>query len=58
MAPRILLFSIVLGAEYSFYLKSITTYAPQKVNNNSFLGSVREDGEGKNYIHYLGTFHI
>ena len=28
MAPRILIFSIVLGAEYSFYVKSISTYAP------------------------------
>jgi hypothetical protein len=27
-APRILIFSIVLGAEYSFYVKSIATYAP------------------------------
>ena len=29
MAPRI--FSFVLGAEYSFYVKSIATYALQKV---------------------------
>ena len=28
-APRILIFSIVLGAGYSFYLKSIATYAPR-----------------------------
>ena len=27
-APRILIFSIVLGAECSFYVKSIATYAP------------------------------
>ena len=27
-APKILIFSIVLGAEYSFYVKSIATYAP------------------------------
>ena len=27
MAPRILIFSIVLGAEYSFYVKSIATFA-------------------------------
>ena len=27
-ASRILIFSIVLGAKHSFYLKSITTYAP------------------------------
>ena len=32
MAPMILIFSIVLGAEYSFYMKSIATYAPQKVD--------------------------
>ena len=41
MAPRILIFSIVLGAEYLFYVKSIATYAPQfKGHNKSFLGSV------------------
>ena len=32
MAPRILFFSIILGAEYLFYVKSIATYAPQKVD--------------------------
>ena len=32
MAPRILIFSIVLRAEYSFYVESIATYAPQKVD--------------------------
>ena len=31
-ASMILIFSIVLGAEYSFYVKSIATYAPQKVD--------------------------
>ena len=31
-AHRILTFSIVLGAEYSFYVKSIATNAPQKVD--------------------------
>ena len=31
-APRILIFSIVLGAEYLFYVKSIATYAPKKVD--------------------------
>ena len=30
--PRILIYLIVLGAEYSFYVKSIVTYAPQKVD--------------------------
>ena len=32
MAPRILISSIVMGARYSFYVKSIATYAPQKVD--------------------------
>jgi hypothetical protein len=32
MAPRILIFLIVLGAEYSFYVKSIATYAPPNVD--------------------------
>ena len=32
MAPRNLIFSIVLDAEYSFYVKSIATYASQKVD--------------------------
>ena len=42
MNPRILIFSTAMDAEYSFYVKSIATYASQKVNiyNNSFLGSV------------------
>ena len=31
-APRILIFSSAMGAKYSFYVKSITTYAPQKVD--------------------------
>ena len=31
-APRILIFSIALGAEYSFYVKFIATYAQQKVD--------------------------
>jgi len=31
-APMILIFSIVLGAEYSFYVKSIANHAPQKVD--------------------------
>ena len=40
-APRIFMFSIVLGAEYSFYLKSIATYAPAFLGyNNSALARV------------------
>ena len=42
MAPRILIFSIVLGAECSFYVKSIATYGPRFLgHNNSFLAIVR-----------------
>ena len=41
MAPRILIFSIAMGADYSFELNSIETYAPQFFgHNNLFLGSV------------------
>ena len=41
MAPRILIFSIALGADYSFELNSIETYASQCFgHNNLFLGSV------------------
>ena len=31
MAPRILIFSILLDAEYSFYVKSIANYAFRKL---------------------------
>ena len=38
MATRILIFSIVLGAKYSFDVKSIATYSPQFLGyNNSVL---------------------
>ena len=41
MAPRILIFSIVMGADYSFELIFIETYAPQFIGHNKiFLGSV------------------
>ena len=41
MAPRILIFSIAMGADYSFELISIETYAPQFIGHNIFfLGSV------------------
>ena len=33
-APRIFIFSIALGAEYSFYVKSIATNAPTFGGNN------------------------
>ena len=41
MAPRILIFSIAMGADYSFELNSIETYAHEFFgHNNLFLGSV------------------
>ena len=40
-APRIFIFSIGLGAEYSFYVKSIATCAPTFLGyNNSVLAIV------------------
>ena len=43
MAPRILIFSIAMGADYSFELISIETYAPQFIGHNKFfLSSVIE----------------
>ena len=40
-APRILIFSLAMGADYSFELISIETYAPQFIGHNKlFLGSV------------------
>ena len=40
-APRILIFSIAISADYLFELISIETYAPQFVgHNNLFLGGV------------------
>ena len=41
MAPRILIFSMAMGADYSFELIFIETNAPQFIGNNTFfLGSV------------------
>ena len=40
-ALRILIFSMTMGANYSFELISIETYAPQFIGHNKFfLGSV------------------
>jgi hypothetical protein len=36
-APRILFFSIDLGAKYSFYVKSIATYTPQFLGYNNLV---------------------
>ena len=42
-ALRIFFFLIVLGAEYSFYVKSIATYAPTFLRyNDSVLAIVKE----------------
>ena len=39
--PRILIFSFAMGADFSFYVKSIATYAPAfSVYNNSVLARV------------------
>ena len=44
MAPRILIFSMAMDADYTFELISIKTSAPQfKWHNKSFLGSVTYD---------------
>ena len=44
-APRILIFSIAMGADYSFYVKSIATYAPAFLgHNNSVLARVLKYG--------------
>ena len=41
MAPRILIFPIAMGADYTFELNAVETYAPQYFGrNNLFLGSV------------------
>ena len=40
-APRILIYSIAMGADYSFYVKFIATYAPAFLAyNNSVLARV------------------
>ena len=42
-APRILIFPIAVGADFSFYVKSIATYAPAfLVHNNSVLARVSD----------------
>ena len=42
-----MIFSIAMGADYSFYVKSIATYAPAFLGyNNSVLARVREEGKG------------
>ena len=44
MAPRILIFSIAMGVDYSIELVSIETYAPQFIEHNKiFLGSVNSE---------------
>ena len=42
-APRILIFSIAMGAKPSFYLKSIAIWAPAIfLHNNSFIATYRD----------------
>ena len=42
-ALRILIFSMAMGADYSFELTSIENYAPQFIGlNKLFLGSVKQ----------------
>ena len=55
-APRILIFSIAMGADYSFYVKSIATYAPAFLrHNNSVLARVITR-EFHNY-YPIGVYH-
>ena len=43
IAPKIFIFSTAMGAEYSFYVKSIATYAPMFLGyNDSVLAIVNE----------------
>ena len=45
-APRILIFSMVMGADYSFELISTDTYASQfNGHNKFFLGSVSKESQ-------------
>ena len=48
MALRILIFSIAIGADYSFYVTSIATYAPTFLGyNNSVLAIVQDQNKNK-----------
>ena len=48
MAPMILIFSIAMAADYSVYVKSITTYVPAFLGyNNSVLARVRQPDSSK-----------
>ena len=52
MAAQIVIFSITMGADYSFYVKSIATYAPTFSRyNNSVLAIV-------NYNLLFGSFFV
>jgi hypothetical protein len=44
-APRILIFSIAMGAKYSFEVKNIDVWAPAFFrHNNSFIAAVNIEG--------------
>ena len=52
MAPRIFIFSIVLGAEYLFYVKSIATYTPTFLGYNNSVLAIVENLLGNNLKHF------
>ena len=57
MAPRILIFSIAMGADYSFYVKSIATYAPAFLGyNDSVLVRVVKWGWGLHLYVLISPF--
>ena len=59
MAPNILIFSIAMGADYSFELISIETYAPQFIGHNKFfLGSVGKRALTRKIIDNLGSNYV
>ena len=52
-APRILIFSIAMGADYTFYVKSIETHARAFLPLNiSAIGSVHDDAISKKNIFF------
>ena len=54
MTPRILIFSMTMGADYSFELISIETCVPQLIGHNKlFLGSVKRKITTKKICEYF-----
>ena len=55
-APRILIFSIAMGADYSFKLIFIETYAPQFIGHkNKSIGSVAAERTKIWLWHWIGS---